>query len=374
MLLVCPCLNVKVYAKSLKPCEGRFSDLVDDCGDKQLIDSLGEVTLDKSGICIEHEFLVNQQSCHQFQLYECLSCKTKTHLLDEEEDIVLVNTKLESDSSVIERLQQSANFSKPYKIILMKPTELSGNAPDPRGFESLQTQLNEVQRQLNDYIIEEEQKMEAKIRRYEEEQRTTFQQFKDEAKGDKRKMISLVLKAAESVVVEENDKDMDYFPSHNEHNMQSRSPAKNKSNKNKAKSGIRNTSQSFSGRYHQSDVDSEAMFMLDELDQIPNDEPFYESDEEGDISPMKSYEDTHHSSRSSRQNLYSSSVPISVPSMWGQRKHSTEDEDDEDELTPSDPDHLGDRMKALAESITDTGRYIFGDRPRPRINTGDFGH
>ena len=40
--------------------------------------------------------------------------------------------------------------------------------------------------------------------------------------------------------------------------------------------------------------------------------------------------------------------------------------------TPSDPDQIAANMQALAQSITDNGRYIFGERPRPRLNTGDF--
>ena len=40
--------------------------------------------------------------------------------------------------------------------------------------------------------------------------------------------------------------------------------------------------------------------------------------------------------------------------------------------TPADPDQIQASMQALAQSITDDHRYIFGDRPRPRLNTGDF--
>lgn len=41
------------------------------------------------------------------------------------------------------------------------------------------------------------------------------------------------------------------------------------------------------------------------------------------------------------------------------------------QVTPADPDQMAANMQALAQSITDTGRYIFGERPRPRLNTGD---
>lgn len=41
------------------------------------------------------------------------------------------------------------------------------------------------------------------------------------------------------------------------------------------------------------------------------------------------------------------------------------------QLTPSDPDQIAASMQALAQSITTDERYIFGERPRPRLNTGD---
>ena len=35
-------------------------------------------------------------------------------------------------------------------------------------------------------------------------------------------------------------------------------------------------------------------------------------------------------------------------------------------------DDIPKQMQALSESIQERDRYIFGDRPRQRVNTGDF--
>ncbi|KAK6189709.1 hypothetical protein SNE40_001709 [Patella caerulea] len=370
MLLACPCLNVKIYAKDLKPYSGRSTDFGCNSGDKELEESLAEVKLDNQGITIEHSYLVHREAYGKYKLFQCLSCKSKTHLVYNElnrdnEECILVNTKLESDPAVIERLKHSSNFSRPFGIILQKPSELGGNAPDPRNLDSLQTHLNQVQQQLSHFLLSEEQALEDRIRQYEEEQRADFQLVQDQAKADKRKMISIVLRASEST--EDMSESMDCFSSHNEQSLQTSTPSKHKT-RNKKRNEMRQSSQSFSGNRSYQNIDSEAMFMLDEVD--PVDEPFYESDEGDDVSPIKSRED---SGTRNRHNLYSSSVPISVP-MWGKgRHHSTEDEEENDhDDTPSDHDQIADKMQALAESITDTGRYIFGDRPRPRMNTGEF--
>ena len=39
---------------------------------------------------------------------------------------------------------------------------------------------------------------------------------------------------------------------------------------------------------------------------------------------------------------------------------------------PLDPAQIASNMQALAESIPDENRYIFGERPRPRLNTNNF--
>lgn len=71
-----------------------------------------------------------------------------------------------------------------------------------------------------------------------------------------------------------------------------------------------------------------------------------------------------------KTSIYSSSMPISVP-IWN-RTGLDDGATDGDKLTPSDPDQIAASMQALAQSITNDERYIFGDRPRPRLNTGDF--
>lgn len=117
------------------------------------------------------------------------------------------------------------------------------------------------------------------------------------------------------------------------------------------------------------------MFLLE--DSSPShDEPFYSSEEEEEeedtsrrssTTPMKS-------GRFQKKPLqYSSSVPIMVP-RWGVSGNKDSGDESDEDPTPSDPSEMAASMQALARSITNDERMIFGDRPRPRLNTGDFHH
>jgi len=68
----------------------------------------------------------------------------------------------------------------------------------------------------------------------------------------------------------------------------------------------------------------------------------------------------------------STSVPISMPqSFRGSRAKSFVEAEEEYDESAEFAD-IPSNMQALSESVHDRDRYIFGDRPRPRVNTGDF--
>ncbi|WAR03533.1 AKTS1-like protein [Mya arenaria] len=162
--------------------------------------------------------------------------------------------------------------------------------------------------------------MENRIRQHEESQREEFQDLQTKLKEEKKRMISLLINSAQFDTVEE------------------KSPR--------------------------------AMFGFDGLENT--DETFYrdsssESDRDGADDEVM---EQRMSVRRKPNLTYSSSVPISMPA-WNNPSRPDPLEEEED-LTPSDPSQIAASMQALAQSITDDHRYIFGDRPRPRLNTGDF--
>lgn len=64
---------------------------------------------------------------------------------------------------------------------------------------------------------------------------------------------------------------------------------------------------------------------------------------------------------------------MSVP-IWGfkdLKPKKFHDGDNEERLPSPDLDKIAASMKALTMSVTD-GTEMFGDLPRPRLNTGDF--
>ena len=66
-------------------------------------------------------------------------------------------------------------------------------------YESLQNVLKTVQEQLNAFLIEQEQEMEQRIRRYEEAQRKAYADVQCKARRDKNTLIHLLLSAEQHV-------------------------------------------------------------------------------------------------------------------------------------------------------------------------------
>ncbi|XP_051899194.1 proline-rich AKT1 substrate 1 isoform X2 [Pristis pectinata] len=123
--------------------------------------------------------------------------------------------------------------------------------------------------------------------------------------------------------------------------------------------------------------DSSAIFTMDEESTSQDCEPFFESDldgestDDGSLSEELPARPQTHSQTKCHQ--YAKSLPVSVP-IWGFKdlKPKKLPDGDNDERLPSpDLDKIAASMKALAMSVTD-GTEMFGDLPRPRLNTGDF--
>uniref|UniRef100_A0A8C4Q7W4 AKT1 substrate 1 n=1 Tax=Eptatretus burgeri TaxID=7764 RepID=A0A8C4Q7W4_EPTBU len=116
--------------------------------------------------------------------------------------------------------------------------------------------------------------------------------------------------------------------------------------------------------------DAVGLFTMDE-DSANNDcEPFFESDAEGESTDDGSWsEDAGHRSAG---HLYAMSLPVSVP-VWSYRMPAQLQEPDVEERAPCpDLETIAASMRALTMSVSD-GTEMFGDLPRPRLNTGELG-
>ncbi|XP_072127623.1 proline-rich AKT1 substrate 1 [Mobula birostris] len=123
--------------------------------------------------------------------------------------------------------------------------------------------------------------------------------------------------------------------------------------------------------------DPSAIFTMDEESTSQDCEPFFESDLDGESTDDGSLSEElpirPQTLSQTKCHQYAKSLPVSVP-IWGFKdlKPKKFADGDNDERLPSpDLDKIAASMKALAMSVTD-GTEMFGDLPRPRLNTGDF--
>lgn len=204
--------------------------------------------------------------------------------------------------------------------------------------------------------------METRIRMYEEAQKEDFQSLQVRLKEQKKRMISLLISTAPV------DRDMQEEEDPSQRDSTKRSTV---SKKLPAKKKTLGRVQSLPPALEQESDDP--MFGFDGLE--TSEQTFYRdtssSEDEADDKDDVFEERSAMQGRPKPRLTYSTSVPISVPSWNMAQKHEHLDNDDED-LIPADPNQIAASMQALAQSITDDNRYIFGDRPRPRLNTGDF--
>ncbi|XP_060705433.1 proline-rich AKT1 substrate 1 [Hemiscyllium ocellatum] len=123
--------------------------------------------------------------------------------------------------------------------------------------------------------------------------------------------------------------------------------------------------------------DTSAMFTMDEESTSQDCEPFFESDLDGESTDDGSLSEElparSQTLPQARHHQYAKSLPVSVP-IWGFKDLKPKkfaDGDNEERLPSPDLDKIAASMRALAMSVTD-GTEMFGDLPRPRLNTGDF--
>nr|XP_022300966.1 uncharacterized protein LOC111109174 [Crassostrea virginica]XP_022300973.1 uncharacterized protein LOC111109174 [Crassostrea virginica] len=363
----CLCLNIKINCKT-KPSFQNFEDLWKTKYEffSQKLGQTSDAEVKK-----EHSYLVHKLAVGEWTVNRCLNCGVETHATSQGTSVVLLSPQLQCDPVISERLMKSSDFSQVFNIVLQgqKTTISSHDMPDPSSpnYESLQLELTHIQDQINAFLLQEEEGMEKRIRDFEEEERAKFQTLQSNIQVDKKKMINLVLQTERQMKSVKND-------------LPSPSPTTEISSK---KTPVTRVKSSPNKRLHSVDEyeqtpDTE-MFLLD--DPSPShDEPFYSSEEEEDdedeeeVSRQKSSATLMRAGRFQKKPLqYSSSVPIMVP-RWGTSTSKDSGDESDEDPTPSDPDEMAASMQALARSITQDERMIFGDRPRPRLNTGDFHH
>ncbi|KAK3102392.1 hypothetical protein FSP39_011074 [Pinctada imbricata] len=361
--LYCICLNVKIIVRQrLYEADFTFRNELQEFNHdffKQKIASIVD-----PDIQVEHSSLVHKTQLGDFVVHRCLNCGLDTHALSTKSSsgMGLVSIMLERDPRVIERLRQSSDFSKVFHIVLqdhgLDSDTLHG--PVSGNQETVQTSLSTVQKRITDFLMQEEAAMEERVSQFEEEQRAQFQQLQSKVQLEKKKMISALLNTDRSDIGQSFGRD-----------FQRGSVSPENKNRKPASPRKSQLSRTKSTPVRSFDADSDGMFLLDDEDTL-TDQPFYVSDDEdeesnSDASPIPYPVSAHRKAKLT----YSSSVPISVPT-WGSMATRDAGDNDEEEPLPADLENIASSMQALARSIANDEREVFGDRPRPRLNTGDF--
>lgn len=362
VLVTCNCLNIKLHLKQ-NPNTSPF-DLLPDSGENSPFFpyKVQLVEICDPGITLEQDYLVHRHQCEDWLIHRCLNCGLDVYATKPRSSKLLISQNIQYDPAVIERLRQSSNYSTVFELVLPEKDSSFIEMPDRSsgGFE-LQDEISMIQAQLTNYLLHEESEMENRIKQYEEEQRQALQKVQEKMRKEKKRMISILIEA-QKIKSENNG-------SSRVTNTPERSKPKGKFSQRTPLSRTKSTPVPRGQSLEEFDQNDNGMFMLDGIE-LDRDEPFYQSEDDDDDFNEDNEKQAPPTVKKNKL-VYSTSVPISVPT-WGARDNvETEDEDDDGSLL-GDPDQIAASMQALAQSIHNDERYIFGDRPRPRLNTGDF--
>ncbi len=407
--LTCQCLNISVHTKAvltpLNLAELRLTS--EEQNDDFFRSDVAEVQLDLGGIAEAQRCLVRRYSVGSWVVRTCLNCEIEcyaTHI-SKGMNRILVSLNLESDIAKQEDLQKSTDFSPLYHLILREVNRISSptlGLPSTSNQDALKKTAGNLQLQLTRYITKEKSAMKERIKKFTEDQQLMFTAVQKKAYRDKNVMVGLIVEADEKCLEDSISDAMlettltppqtPVSISSNKRVVSHDSPKTTSSpralpsgaptSKSKSESRVlkaygsslpstevvRQTSKPSRGRTN----DADTIFDLDGF----NDDcdPFFESDDESSTDD-NSLNDDHLSHvmagrGQTRTQNYAASVPISMP-MWNREgKASYGDDEDEDKVPMPEPDRMVASMRALSFSVQD-GTEMFGDLPRPRLNTGD---
>ncbi|CAL1547617.1 unnamed protein product [Lymnaea stagnalis] len=372
VVYTCHCLNVQVFAEKSNEALAKNDALVK-C---PLWPSCEVVELIDQGFQFSHKCLVQRLRDGEWTVYVCVPCHLRTHAVNHDSRLVVISLQMEKGEEALKALKIHADYSPVFNLVLRSS---EGKLRDdgvitPQTHETLQKQLGDLHDVLVKYLKEEEEAMERRIRTYEEDQRNNFARLKEDAQSEKAKLISVLFHNSEGSN-HLNSQDRSSVRGHVQL-IQSKSANEygGKEVLSRTAKGIRNR------RLRDSSPD---VFAMDEL----------EIEEDDDDAVLRSDHDQLHGNRNNsnveqsgrtrnahlestdeygndKLPLMSTSVPISMPAQARNiRNLSYLDDDIEESAEFADiPRH----MQALSESIQERDRYIFGDRPRQRVHTGDF--
>ncbi|XP_033115632.1 uncharacterized protein LOC117115803 [Anneissia japonica] len=397
--LCCPCLNISIHFKGSDweaADISKFNVSSEHLQHPFFEQGVALVQLDLAGISQQQEKLVQEFKLGQWHVHKCENCNLGVYATSNAKDIVLVSLTLLSNSTVIEELYQSPDYSPQYHILLTEKTNKHGATsllyPTTSQHDVMKTTVNELQENLMHYMKKEKILMEDRIRKYTEEQQASYADIQKRAYRDKNLMVGLLLEIEERNLVNSLSDAMieGSIPTCNSSSSKSTSIRVNPSTRSRfdgqlTKSPVQQVPPSSSIRSNTRGVSLEksknrqhapkksraakddTLFDLEGFSEEC--EPFFESEDDSSVDDNSLLDEVMDQPPviNRIEHQYATSVPISMPT-WGKEKHPFEEFDDK--VPMPGPDRIVASMRAMAASVHD-GTEMFGDLPRPRLNTAD---
>ncbi|GFT77644.1 uncharacterized protein NPIL_75751 [Nephila pilipes] len=400
ILLVCSCLNIRVHGR------GSTFNLEDpkalNLPENVLSDSFFEsqvypVILDLAGVTLSQKALCKVRYIENWAITTCACCTMEIFAKRiDDNDSVLVSNKAETNSNHISSLMDSDRYSSLFKLIL--PDVNDNFIQNNFGIEfrngNIDSSIEHVQNQVSNYLKHEQKAMEERIRRFTEQQQTSYSNLLQKVRKNKQAMVYLMIKCKES----QNQPDGEAAPesSIGSPSVQNRDSANDSSTSTdsafdrsdtndlpaddaKKQQNIRALRRTVSnpGRSRTkvkrelkrapASIDVGGVFDMEEFEtkeslSCNSEEDTDDSDNDNTADVAEEKHDEHL--------LYATSLPMSIPA-FSNYSHFSLLEDDEKESPPKAPEDIAASMRALACSVRD-GTEMFGELPRRRLNTGEL--
>uniref|UniRef100_T1IZZ5 Uncharacterized protein n=1 Tax=Strigamia maritima TaxID=126957 RepID=T1IZZ5_STRMM len=406
--LTCNCLNIRIHAKSTCAAEVKLANT--ELADAFFQDgSFLAVTLDLAGVTKEVPCLVKARCAGGWKVHNCVNCGKDVYATDSAGENILVSKNLKTDAAELNSMMQSEAYSPLYKVVIQSKQQ----APIKKNLtldlnthrsEALDRTMQSLQQQLTRFLQLEQSAVEERIKSYAEQQQTLFSFLQNRVRQDKQAIASLLMQTEEhDLETALSDAMIDNTPGLTPpmtpvgNTDQSSSPdngkyrdALNSEEADQVISEIpkatlvRQRPQSFTRPFNSKlrrkgvynapkiaqSLDTDGIFDLDGVEEEMS--PFFQCDDDLDsaIDDTSNDDDVF-----DNRDVFSSgqmSLPISMP-QWTQNRHMElpSDEDDDNSRIPiNDPEQIAASIKAMARSVhqSDTTE-MFGDLPRPRLNT-----